>query len=229
MLTTGVKKFDEITGGIPEGSITMLLGPANIGKSDFCTQFLWEGLKKGHPMLLILTRGDPKDVINNFEKVGCKIEDYAKKEMVKIIDCYSEFIGIKSARSYVTKVSGPSDLTALSFQVFNTLKDYQKFQKPVRCVLHSISTLFLYNTPETMLRFFTHMIGMAKTMNATLIFTLERIIGEEMAHKISELVDGMIEFKVERELFLINPQRLGKRLFGQWIQYKLTETGIKLI
>lgn len=226
---TGIKKFDATTGGIPESSITMLLGPANIGKFEFCSQFLWEGLKQGEPMLLILTRDSPKNIINKFETMGCKIEDYAERGLVRIIDCYSEFVGVRSTKSFITKVGGPSDLTTLSFQTSNALKDLQKNKKPIRCVFHSISTLFLYNTPEDMMRFFTYLIGMVKTMNGTLVFTLERIIGEEMAHRISELVEGIIEFKVEKEMFVINPMRIGKKLFARWIQYRLTEKGLELM
>ncbi len=229
MLKTGMRKFDNITGGIPESTITMLIGPANIGKFEFCTEFVLEGLRLGEPVTLVLTRDSPRDIIDKFESMGCEFKKYMKKGMVKIIDCYTEFIGMKVKEPHVIKVSGPSDLTALSLQLFSTFKHQQKFRKPIRCVFHALSTLFLYNTPESMLRFFTHITGMVKTMNATLLFTLERIIGEDMAHKISELVEGIIEFKAEREMFLINPTRLGKRLFAQWVQYRLTEKGIELL
>jgi len=229
MLTTGIRKFDEVTGGIPENSVNMLLGPANIGKLEFCCEFVWDGLNLGQPALIILTRDTPKRIVSRFESMNFEIENYTKKRMIRMIDCYSKFVGLRSSPSYVTKISGPSDLTTLSFQIFNVLKEHQKFQKPIRCVFHALSTLFLYNTPDQMMRFFTYLIGMIKTMNATLIFNIERIIGEEMAHRISELVDGIIEFKAEGGMFLINPTRLGKKLFPQWIQYKLTDKGLKLI
>jgi KaiC/GvpD/RAD55 family RecA-like ATPase len=229
MLITGIKKFDTITGGIPESTVTMLIGPANIGKFEFCENFILEGLKQGEPVTIVLTRDSPKDIINKFEKSISGFKEYMKKGMVKIIDCYTEFIGLKTKEPNVSKVSGPSDLTSLSLQLFSAFKYQQKFRKPIRCVFHALSTLFLYNTPENMLRFFTHMTGMVKTMNVTLLFTIEKIIGEEMAHKVSELVEGIVEFKVEREMFLINPSRLGKKLFAQWIQYRLTEKGIELL
>ena len=44
---TGIKKFDEFTGGIESGSRTILYGPPGTGKSVFSMQFLWEGLKNG--------------------------------------------------------------------------------------------------------------------------------------------------------------------------------------
>jgi len=46
-LLTGIKKFNELTGGIESGSRTILFGPPGTGKSVFAMQFLWEGLKNG--------------------------------------------------------------------------------------------------------------------------------------------------------------------------------------
>ncbi|RLI10568.1 hypothetical protein DRO42_00830 [Candidatus Bathyarchaeota archaeon] len=46
-LKTGIRKFDELVGGIESGSRTILYGPPGTGKSVFAMQFLWEGLKNG--------------------------------------------------------------------------------------------------------------------------------------------------------------------------------------
>jgi len=44
---TGIKKFDELTGGFASGSRTILMGLLGTGKTVFAMQFLWEGLKEG--------------------------------------------------------------------------------------------------------------------------------------------------------------------------------------
>jgi len=44
---TGIRKFDEFTGGIESGSRTILYGPPGTGKSVFGMQFLWTGLQEG--------------------------------------------------------------------------------------------------------------------------------------------------------------------------------------
>ena len=46
-LKTGIRKFDELVGGIESGSRTILYGPPGTGKTVFVMQFLWEGLKNG--------------------------------------------------------------------------------------------------------------------------------------------------------------------------------------
>ena len=47
-LGTGVPGLDEMMGGgIPEGDVLMLTGPAGSGKTTFATQFVAEGLKQG--------------------------------------------------------------------------------------------------------------------------------------------------------------------------------------
>ena len=44
---TGIRKLDNLIGGIPRGSRNILVGPPGSGKTVFAMQFLWEGIKSG--------------------------------------------------------------------------------------------------------------------------------------------------------------------------------------
>ena len=53
-VSTGIPGLDEIIcGGYPKGSITLVSGPPGGGKSIFCFQFLYEGIKNGDKCLLL--------------------------------------------------------------------------------------------------------------------------------------------------------------------------------
>lgn len=45
--TTGIDFFDELVGGFPRGSRTIIIGPPGAGKTVFCMQYLWAGLQAG--------------------------------------------------------------------------------------------------------------------------------------------------------------------------------------
>ncbi|MEM4267239.1 MAG: ATPase domain-containing protein [Candidatus Woesearchaeota archaeon] len=51
---TGIPGFDELTnGGFTKGSINLLVGGPATGKTTFCLQYLWNGLKSGEPGIYI--------------------------------------------------------------------------------------------------------------------------------------------------------------------------------
>ena len=53
-IKTGIEGLDNIVGGgIPKSSITLVSGPPGGGKSIFCFQFLYEGIKEGKKCLFL--------------------------------------------------------------------------------------------------------------------------------------------------------------------------------
>lgn len=47
---TGIVGFDNLTGGIPLGTRTILYGHSDTGKTVFGMQFLWTGLQNWIPL-----------------------------------------------------------------------------------------------------------------------------------------------------------------------------------
>ena len=60
-LSTGVQGLDEMTGGgIPEGDVVMLTGPAGSGKTTFAAQFLAQGLAEGEKCVVAVFEEFPQ-------------------------------------------------------------------------------------------------------------------------------------------------------------------------
>jgi len=68
---TGVEGLDEIIeGGVPKKSITLVSGPPGGGKSIFCFQFLWEGIKNGEKCLFLTLDKKSEGLIEQAQELG---------------------------------------------------------------------------------------------------------------------------------------------------------------
>lgn len=66
-LATGIPGFEQIShGGLPEGSVSLVTGPAGSGKTVFALQFLAEGVRQYHQPGVFVTFGEPPDKLRRF-------------------------------------------------------------------------------------------------------------------------------------------------------------------
>lgn len=99
--STGIKDLDELLeGGFPNHCGVLLLGPPGCGKSVFCRQFLWAGLKNGEIGVYIAYDHSPDDIRDSMASFGWDVTPYEEKGTFAIIDCYNGPLGIKSGEKY---------------------------------------------------------------------------------------------------------------------------------
>lgn len=76
---TGIPGLDELLeGGYVKGSIILITGGTGTGKTTFCAQFIFEGLKKGEPGVYITMEEDPEDIREDLKRFGFNFENYEK-------------------------------------------------------------------------------------------------------------------------------------------------------
>src|SRR6266704_1612217 len=86
---TGVPRLDDLLfGGIPFGTNASVYGPAYVGKEVVVGIFMAEGLKKGVPILWVLTDKGPADIREEMAFVLPGYEEYEKLGLVRYIDAY---------------------------------------------------------------------------------------------------------------------------------------------
>src|SRR5207245_9064922 len=91
---TGIARLDDLMfGGIPFGTNASVYGPAYVGKEVLVDLFMAEGLKKGSPVLWVLTDKAPADVREEMAFVLPGYEEYAKLGLAEYIDAYSKSMG----------------------------------------------------------------------------------------------------------------------------------------
>src|SRR5437879_6960980 len=75
---TGIARLDDLMfGGIPAGTNASVYGPAYVGKEVLVDLFMAEGLKKGAPLLWVLTDKAPADVR---EEMAVRLHGYGGDE-----------------------------------------------------------------------------------------------------------------------------------------------------
>ncbi len=138
-IKTGIPGFDEIlNGGIPKRNVVLLSGGPGTGKSIFGQQYLWNGLQKGEPGVLVTLEEHPVQVRINMKQFGWDVRKYENEGLFVIVDAFTAGIGEAAKRErYV--VRDPSDIGLL----IDILREAIRDTGAQRVVVDSVSTLYL--------------------------------------------------------------------------------------
>ncbi len=138
-IKTGIPGFDEIlNGGIPKRNVVLLSGGPGTGKSIFGQQYLWNGLQKGEPGVLVTLEEHPVQVRINMKQFGWDVRKYENEGLFAIVDAFTAGIGEAAKRErYV--VRDPSDIGLL----IDILREAIRDTGAQRVVVDSVSTLYL--------------------------------------------------------------------------------------
>jgi len=197
---TGNDRLDDLLlGGIPFGSNILVHGPPFVGKEVMMNQFMAEGLKKGLPVLWVLTDKTPHDIREEMNYVLSGYEEYEKLGLVKYIDSYSRSMGATTDDPFTTYIDEPTDHDSIMENVERTVKEYKEKHENYRLAFRSISTLIAYSDPNTAFRFLSPFCGRRKRDKAVALFTVEKgVHGEQEIQMLGSIMDGMIDFKVDQ-------------------------------
>ena len=136
-----MKPFDVFPGSskLVEGKMPpetlLLLGPAGIGKTVFCKQFVYNGLIRREPCIYVSTDESPSEIETSMKRFGFDIEPYTNEGLFRIVDCYSWKLGGNPSSQFA--VTNPSDLTAISSRIDRACRNLCK----TNLVLDSITGL----------------------------------------------------------------------------------------
>ncbi len=169
-IKTGIPGLDKlIQGGFVKGSAVLISGGTGAGKTIFCLQYLWEGLKNGEPGIYITLEESSDEIKKDALVFGLDFEKYQKKGKFKIIE---------------KNVFEDPDLEFF---------DIDKL-KVRRIVIDSISLLAIMISDQASLRNrLLELIRSLKKRNATILLTSERVDDNLSRLGVEEfLVDGVV-------------------------------------
>ena len=199
-IKSGIPGLDElIEGGFIKGSAVLIAGSAGTGKTIFCCQFIWEGLKNGEKCMYITFEELPDEIRADAAAFGWDFEKYEREG--KLILTFKD----------------PFQTTDISTRLENEIRQ----QGISRVVIDSTSLLGLYfKDPNDIRRELYKLITALKNSGATSLLTAEA--PEE--GKISRF--GVEEYVVDG-VIILHYINIGIQRFGNIEIRKMRRTKIK--
>ena len=227
---TGIARLDDLMfGGIPFGTNASVYGPAYVGKEVLVDLFMAEGLKKGSPVLWVLTDKAPADVREEMAFVLPGYEEYEKLGLVEYIDAYSKSMGADASDPNTTYIDDPTDHQALLKAVDAKAGEWKKKYPTYRLGFRSVSTLIAYLDPTTTFKFLQPFVGRRKRDKAVAFYVIEKGMHEEQEiQMLGSLMDGSIEFKVEQLKSFLSIKGICDVQSRGWIRYTYTKSSVSV-
>ncbi len=191
---TGVKGFDEITGGgLPKGRPTLVVGGAGAGKTVFGMEFLIFGATRfDEPGVLIAFEETANELAQNVASLGFDLKKLQAQKKI-ILD------HVRVERSEIEE-TGEYDLEALFVRIGLSLDTIGA----KRIVLDSIEALFSGLSNEMILRAeLRRLFNWLKDKGVTAVITAEQGVGTFTRHGLEEYVSDAVVFldhRIENQL-----------------------------
>ncbi|MFQ6051384.1 MAG: RAD55 family ATPase [Candidatus Hydrothermarchaeota archaeon] len=224
----GIKGFDKLMGkNFPKNCNLLLIGRLGSGKSIFCEQVIYEGLKQGIPGVYVTVDEPPYIVKENLARLGCNADEYKN---LAIVDCYSYGIGRIRGESPLTKepyvVKDPTQIDQIGKKVHEIRKEFGGG----RLVLDSLSGLlsFVRINIESAIR-------LGHTLFETMMWSPAIIVSHEamdlkiISNALRSVTHGVIRMRLEENEEGIMRSLRVENLMGTtspWKRYHITEKGI---
>ena len=227
---TGSPRLDDLLlGGIPFGSNVSVYGPAYVGKEVIVNAFMAEGLKKGIPVIWVITDKTPADIREEMKFILPGYEEYEKLGLAKYVDAYSRSMGSEAEDPSTVYINDATDHEAILKAVDDVAKEFKKKHEYYRLSFRSISTLIAYLDPTTTFKFLQPFAGRRKRDKAITFYVIEKGMHEEQEiQMLGSVMDGALEFKVEQLKSYLAVKGICDVQSRAWIRYTYSKQGVSI-
>jgi len=219
---TGARKLDGILeGGLPLKSTSLINGPPFIGKEVFMYQFILKGLEMGQPVVIVTTEKTASDVKNKIVGVSRDFVTYDKKGLVRMIDCYSNTVGMTGNAPNTLYINGVKNAN----EILTTVQKLQKHIKEKyyghRIVILSLTTFIRDLGINNTLQFLNAFTSRTKLFNGiALIDIASGMAPENEITAIVNTLDGGFEFRTDGQNKQLRIIGLGNVENRDWIGFE---------
>lgn len=217
-VSVGVKALDKIlAGGLPKGSVTLVLGPPGSGKSVFSKRFLMEGIKIKDPSVLISTSETYDTVIDTISSFGWDKELF---KSIIFVDCYSWRIGGSNIR-YKASLSSPNEVSIVISEVID--KEFKNVKKNPRLVFDSFTDVIKYVGSESALKLMDAIRLKLHSNKVTSLILLEEGVHDERTIAALEYsTDGTVRMRYsEKGRYMMVSRMIATPIILRWIPFTI--------
>lgn len=189
-MKTGIPGFDVIIqGGFIPNSVNLINGGPGTGKSIFCMQFLWNGLKKGESCVYISFDASINKLQGDAMALGWDFSDYEKSKKVEFVrlDPYTSPDILVDVRKILEK------------------------NKPDRVVIDSLSVIAMsLKDPYLVRKMLYSLLEILENTDTTTLATSEIHSSPDVSDERSPKKEGVEEFVVDAIITCYNAGLGGK-------------------
>lgn len=207
----------------PEHSSMLMIGSPGIGMLEFAVSIAKDWMEQDSMVIFVTVDLLPSDLLDIMTSFGVSKEVLGRNLFV--IDYHSSLLGSVDVATNCngTEIRKVSDLEGIMFNI-SALAEGTK--RPVKIVIHSLSTLFLYNQANVVLKFFQISSSRIRSEFGTAFFTIhEGVHDERTVNHLMAIADGVLELKFDEEL---NRRMRVRNMKGcitssQWIPFEIKQ------
>ena len=221
-IRSGVEGFDELIGGLPENTMTLVYGPPKTGKSILCYQFLSQSAADDDLCTYLMTDYNLPQLEQQMMAFDWFIHDYISNKKLYVIDTASGSVGAMRKETKNMMISSPQNPTDIVSKLIQQLQYiYQQAQR-FRSILDSSTTLFAFNSPTLVVRVLKSYVMRIKMAGGTGIITYtEGSVEPQNETMLKASVDNIIH--LDGETLTIEAMAGLKQ---EKASYRITDNGI---
>jgi flagellar protein FlaH len=103
IISTGHPEIDKkLGGGLPIGSLTLIEGQSDAGKSVVCQQMIWGSLKSNYKVIVFTSENSARSLVKQMDSLGLGILDYMLLGKMKVYNMRPSEIKLNASKTLET-------------------------------------------------------------------------------------------------------------------------------
>jgi flagellar protein FlaH len=178
VVTTGAPELDKkMGGGIPVGSLTLVEGDSDAGKSVLTQQMAWGALNQGKAVTVYTTENTTRSLLRQMESIGIDVSDYYIMTRLQV---------------FAVPVRGvePAD-------VFTSIVRHMESDRSDVFIVDSLTPFLTHGDPQTALRFMTECKGETDSGKSIVLVVHANVVDEGMMVRMRSICDAHLRLRLE--------------------------------